>query len=295
MLIVSRSEAKASGLRRYYPGRPCPQGHDAERQTKNGECVECARLAARRRHEAKRDDPAYRAENNVRSTRIFKKAQAARLTKRAAVISANAHKAPPGIEIIDRKAARARGLSRYFTGLPCKSGHVAQRYVTDVSCVSCKELSIRDWRDANRDRDRERSRCYYQSNREDMLARAARFAAANRDNPAHREMKRQSALRWYRANPDKAKATFHLRRSRRLNAPGHHTADDLVRIRTAQRDRCAYCETKLRGKGHLDHIIALARGGTNWPNNLQWLCQPCNSSKHARDPLEFARAIGRLL
>jgi 5-methylcytosine-specific restriction endonuclease McrA len=32
----------------------------------------------------------------------------------------------------------------------------------------------------------------------------------------------------------------------------------------------------------LDHVIPLARGGTNWPANLRPACRSCNSRKHAR-------------
>jgi hypothetical protein len=37
--------------------------------------------------------------------------------------------ADPMPEIISRAEAKARGLTRYFTGKPCKYGHIAERYV----------------------------------------------------------------------------------------------------------------------------------------------------------------------
>lgn len=40
--VVSRKQAMASGLTRYFMGSTCPQGHTAERYTRNGECVSCA-------------------------------------------------------------------------------------------------------------------------------------------------------------------------------------------------------------------------------------------------------------
>lgn len=46
---------------------------------------------------------------------------------------------------------------------------------------------------------------------------------------------------------------------------------------------------------HVDHIKALARGGSNWPSNLQLTCGPCNNRKRAIDPIEFARRNGRLI
>jgi 5-methylcytosine-specific restriction protein A len=40
---------------------------------------------------------------------------------------------------------------------------------------------------------------------------------------------------------------------------------------------------------HLDHIVPLARGGTNDPANLQWLCAACHSVKTATEDGGFGR------
>jgi 5-methylcytosine-specific restriction endonuclease McrA len=80
-----------------------------------------------------------------------------------------------------------------------------------------------------------------------------------------------------------------------MNAEGTHTDADISNIRKLQGGRCAYCRARLNGGGHLDHIQPLARGGTNWPANLQLTCQPCNNRKHAKDPITFAQGLGLLL
>lgn len=41
--VMARTEAIAAGLKRYFTGKPCPQGHVALRRV-CGACVECARL-----------------------------------------------------------------------------------------------------------------------------------------------------------------------------------------------------------------------------------------------------------
>lgn len=41
------------------------------------------------------------------------------------------------MELLSRKDAVHLGLKRYFTGAPCKRGHVAARYVTNTGCVAC--------------------------------------------------------------------------------------------------------------------------------------------------------------
>jgi hypothetical protein len=44
MKIVSRKEAIANGLIKYFTGKPCKHGHTAERYTKSGCCVECLNM-----------------------------------------------------------------------------------------------------------------------------------------------------------------------------------------------------------------------------------------------------------
>lgn len=40
--------------------------------------------------------------------------------------------------IIDRKSAFRAGLTRYYTGIPCKQGHLAARYVSSGACLECQ-------------------------------------------------------------------------------------------------------------------------------------------------------------
>jgi hypothetical protein len=49
MDIVSRKEAKEKGLKRYFTGNVCKQGHLAERYTLTGHCCECVKEEARKR------------------------------------------------------------------------------------------------------------------------------------------------------------------------------------------------------------------------------------------------------
>ena len=48
MKIVTRMEAAKAGLNRFYTGKPCRNGHMAERYVLNGTCVECANVSAHR-------------------------------------------------------------------------------------------------------------------------------------------------------------------------------------------------------------------------------------------------------
>jgi 5-methylcytosine-specific restriction endonuclease McrA len=88
-------------------------------------------------------------------------------------------------------------------------------------------------------------------------------------------------------------------RARKRGAEGRHTAAAILAIFEAQRGVCANCQARLFKSGankyHVDHIMPLALGGSNWPGNLQCLCKACNLSKNAKDPIEWAQENGRLL
>lgn len=41
------------------------------------------------------------------------------------------------MEIISRSQAKLLGKKFYFTGMPCKRGHISKRYATGGSCCKC--------------------------------------------------------------------------------------------------------------------------------------------------------------
>jgi 5-methylcytosine-specific restriction endonuclease McrA len=111
----------------------------------------------------------------------------------------------------------------------------------------------------------------------------------------NKEKRAAHNVAWRADNPDKVRAINRNRHARKRMAEGHNTAEDIQRIYTAQNGKCAYCKVKLNNKFHVDHIVPLAKGGSNWPANLQLTCGPCNSRKKDRDPLDHARELGMLL
>jgi hypothetical protein len=49
----------------------------------------------------------------------------------------------------ERRAAKLAGESRYFTGRPCKHGHVADRETRSGKCLGCKMPSSANFREYN--------------------------------------------------------------------------------------------------------------------------------------------------
>lgn len=76
MSVVSRKEALALGLTRYFTGKPCPKGHVAERKTSSGSCVVCnaksvLRSRARNLESERRRKAKWRDDNREHYNKYF--------------------------------------------------------------------------------------------------------------------------------------------------------------------------------------------------------------------------------
>lgn len=177
-----------------------------------------------------------------------------------------------------RAKERERRLRKEDPELTNEKGRKRQKAWRDANLERAR-VRERTWDLANRPRRRQQDRDRYARDPEKHRTKARTY------RNAHPGYATEQNRDWRNRNPDAAKANHSNKRTRKVNAEGRHTAADIRRIRTEQNDRCASCHRKLNGKGHIDHIIPLARGGTNWPDNLQILCAPCNLTKWAHMPL----------
>lgn len=123
---------------------------------------------------------------------------------------------------------------------------------------------------------------YRKAHPEECAARDAAYYAA------HREEKAAYAAAWRKAHLEECAARSRTRQARKQNAPGSHIAADVAAQRTRQRGKCFYCGKKVGRHYHVDHVIPLALGGSNGPENLVIACPDCNQRKHAKHPMDFA-------
>jgi 5-methylcytosine-specific restriction endonuclease McrA len=200
-----------------------------------------------------------------------------------------------------RAIARAAGLRYFFPGVPCRADHVGWWWVRG-GCVECGNERKRQWVKANPERAKAYGRAHYEANATDYKARARRWKADNPDKAKVRKTKpdpvkrRAAERRRRRADPEKYRIRARSRKAQRRGAEGSYTVEDVNWLRRKQRGVCAYCPARLvPGNEEVDHIQAVVRGGSNHRRNLQLLCVPCNRSKGARDPIDFARKKGLLL
>lgn len=141
---------------------------------------------------------------------------------------------------------------------------------------------------ANKEHRREYERNWYQANKERMNEYSRQWRTANKIRVRECEKARRAN------NPFAFKAYKLRRRALEANAEGFHTAEDIQRQYDAQKGKCYYCKAKVNDTYHVDHVIPLSRGGSNWPTNLVIACVSCNCSKRDKLPHEWSQG-GRLL
>lgn len=148
-----------------------------------------------------------------------------------------------------------------------EQAHESHREYATKNAEQRREYQKR-WRAENAEKQREYKRQYYLSNRESTLERAAKYQ---------------------KNNPDMVRARKNRRRGRELGASGSHTKEDLRLLFTSNKGVCWWCGKAIGNgqKWHADHIIPLARGGSNAADNLCIACPSCNASKGSKLPHEW--------
>ena len=98
-----------------------------------------------------------------------------------------------------------------------------------------------------------------------------------------REARTRGNQKWRKSHPEIIQEINRNTKARRKGAPRKHTQRDIAILYICQYGRCAnaQCFADLRTGYHIDHIRAIKNGGSNWPENLQLLCPPCNLKKGA--------------
>ena len=181
-----------------------------------------------------------------------------------------------------RKEAQALGATHYYTGVPCKHGHITLRK-TKGTCVDCVKI---EWQRSNEVRkllpkseaSKEAGKRYYEKNKIEVMARASARPP---------EEKRRHKSKYKIANPDLYKALSSFRRKRNQQAtPKWLTYTQKKEIRSLY--IIAQTSTKITGvKYVVDHIVPLVGDtvcGLHVPWNLQIMTQEDNllkSNKHS--------------
>lgn len=155
------------------------------------------------------------------------------------------------------------------------------RQKSDGVCTYCRLCNCADQkarRQTDIEADRERNRQSYYRHREKRLAGVRRYRLAHLEET--RASSRKRGKEHYRLYPEKRKAYFHTRRARVKQADGEFTPRQWRALCREHDYTCLCCgQRQPFAKLTVDHVIPLARGGSNDIDNIQPLCLRCNLVK----------------
>lgn len=171
-------------------------------------------------------------------------------------------------------------------------------------CRACMNEAVRKWTQANPERVRANQQKWQIDNPERVKEKERKYRVAhpekireNNRKAAHSEREYERRRKrsnwmceyqrlWRKVNPDTVRAIRHRRRARKLEAGGQATKMQIRARIDYYGGYCAYClqEGKQVPYEHVDHVIPLSKGGSNWPANLRPACAHHNQSKGNKHP-----------
>lgn len=176
-----------------------------------------------------------------------------------------------------RKKAIELGVKYYFTGIPCKRGHIDVRKVKGA-CIACLK---EDWVKDNAKRktlpkseaSKAAGKRYYEKNKADVIARA---------QARTKEAKNRYKLKYKQNNPELYRELVNARRRRYKQAtPKWLTPEQKMEIRLKYRVAIELSRT-LNIPHAVDHIVPINGEtvcGLNVPWNLRVITQEENLKK----------------
>ena len=173
------------------------------------------------------------------------------------------------MEVITRKQAREQGLSHYFTGKPCKHGHIRERHTVNGACLECRRLrQLKENKEKPKKLASIRAKSYAK-NRDLYLAERRKKYWENREN----ELVRQRE--WKQQNPECSSS--YIRRRRAISPQFAAAARCRARMHDILRKAGATKSAKswdLIGCGGADlkvaHIESLFGWFMSWENRSDW-------------------------
>lgn len=140
----------------------------------------------------------------------------------------------------------------------------------------------REYHRKNPEPKRARDRKYRQEHQEEIKIKKSISNKRRRSTEEYKKRSVEYNRQYRQLHPEQNAQNFNNRRARILQAGGSFTSKEWQNLCAYYNHMCLCCgrrepEIKLTA----DHVIPLSKGGTNFIDNIQPLCQSCNSSKRS--------------
>ena len=162
------------------------------------------------------------------------------------------------------------------------------------SCKECARRRTRKWSGDNPERKRERDAQWQRDNPDKVAQRNKKWKDAHPEQhrlimkesgqkwaESNPDKKLEATRRWKRSNPERVAILENNRRARKQNSGGTIAEREWQGLLVRYGNKCLCCgrdDVKLT----VDHVIPLSEGGPNTIDNIQPLCQSCNSRKRTK-------------
>lgn len=172
--------------------------------------------------------------------------------------------------IISRAEARTKGLKQYYTGKPCKHGHVAVRQVVNSTCFDCMKIMCSN---------------QYKKNPESFKARAKKNKAAMKTDPIKHAAYKKQAREWQsqkiKNNPE-YHAMHKERRARQMRErkksdpvfaateAGRNMVSRLIRDLDIYKNQKSWDMLDYSKEQFKAHIESQFEAGMSWGNHGEW-------------------------
>lgn len=205
------------------------------------------------------------------------------------------------LEVISRDDARARGMKFFFTGEPCKHGHISVRKVINGGCLECVRSKSREWYYLNTERAKENVNKYRDENKEKLRESARKWEQDNRDRinmlrRQRREERREMGVsepdKWMVNNRERYNYLQRMAKQKRKTRARVNIDGATYRKWLESTEKiCRYCAKDCTDDFHVDHFLPIAKGGNHELCNLVISCPRCNLKKSDKMPSSFINQI----
>lgn len=275
MEVITRKEAKAQGLGKYFTGKPCKNGHVAERYTLTGYCCTCSSNKQRRKFES--NPEAYREKRRKWRRENPEKEQAMRDRQAARRRAITASK-----PLSPRRQAIKDGNQTYMPTKPCPHGHMAERSIKDASCPVCRVERAKFYKEANKDRIAAQRKKYLAKNPGKVLEWQRDWTSKNKERVKEQRQK------WLENGGRARKALLQVQRDKaiKIATPSNISNDKLFPLY----EKAAQLTNETGVLHQVDHYYPIKGKvvcGLNVPWNLQVITKKENCAKNNKMPEEF--------
>jgi len=159
-------------------------------------------------------------------------------------------------------------------------------------CRDCRREYNHSYHATHPEQYKKHQRAWAERNRDSVNAwyrvdRAQHPARYHKYYLEHKEQRARNHAAWAKCHPDAVRDNEARRRARKKNAPAVERIDRAL-VFARDGGRCHICGRKVDpAHWHLDHLIALARGGSHTYNNVAVSHPTCNQRKYTNGPAQL--------